>query len=106
MYVELELSILVNMFEFYLVSIFFCYFPIINESLESNEKLRVLQSWNKYLKRHQTLNVGFLQKLTSKGTWRQVFICLRPPITPPPPYTLYEYNPCNYSLRKGGKGGG
>jgi hypothetical protein len=22
--------------------------------------------------RHQTLNVGFLKKLTSKGTWRQV----------------------------------
>ncbi len=33
-------------------------------------------------------------KLPTKGTWRQVFICLRPPI-PPPRYTLYEYMyPC------------
>jgi hypothetical protein len=28
--------------------------------------------------RHQTLNVSFSLKLTCKGTWRQVFICLRP----------------------------
>ncbi len=36
-------------------------------------------------------------KLTSKGTWRQVFICLRSPL--PPCYTLYEYTP-------GWRGGG
>ncbi len=30
-------------------------------------------------KKHQTLTVGFSSKLTSKGTWRQVFIYLSPP---------------------------
>ncbi len=35
-------------------------------------------AWTKYLLRHQTLNVSFSSKCTSKGTWRQVFICLRP----------------------------
>jgi hypothetical protein len=30
-------------------------------------------------------------KMTSKGTWWQVFICLMPPVPPPPRYTLYEY---------------
>jgi hypothetical protein len=35
--------------------------------------------------------VGFSEKLSSKGTWRQVFICLRPLIPPPPGYTLHEY---------------
>jgi hypothetical protein len=40
--------------------------------------------WTKYLKRHQTLNVGFSSKLTKKGTWRQVYICLKPLIPYPP----------------------
>ncbi len=35
--------------------------------------------WTKYLKRHQTLNVGFSYTFTSIGTWRQEFICMRPP---------------------------
>ncbi len=44
-------------------------------------------------------------KLTSKGTWGQVFICLRPPFPSPPCYTLYEYMyPCTYSHREGGGG--
>ncbi len=37
----------------------------------------------------------FSSKLTSKGTWRQVFICLRPSIPFSPFYKLYEYMyPC------------
>ncbi len=60
-----------------------------------------------YLSRHQTLNVGFSYKLTSKGTWRLVFICLRPPFPSPPPprYTLYDYIPLylfTYSRKWGG----
>ncbi len=43
------------------------------------------QTWTKYIQRHQTLNVGYYWKLTSKCAWRQVFICLRPPIHSPPP---------------------
>ncbi len=46
-------------------------------------------------------------KLTSKGTWRQVFICLRPPIPshPPPPVThcMNIYTPV---LIHAGRGGG
>jgi hypothetical protein len=50
---------------------------------------------------------AFLKKLTIKGTWRQLFIYLRPPIPHPPRYTLYEYMyPCTYSHREGGWGGG
>jgi hypothetical protein len=49
--------------------------------------LAFLLSWHDYcccivpltVQKHQTLNVGFSYKLTCKGTWRQVFICLRPP---------------------------
>jgi hypothetical protein len=34
-----------------------------------------------------------LKKCTCKGTLRQVFICMRPPLLyHPPPYTLYIYS--------------
>ncbi len=35
---------------------------------------------------------AFLKKLTSKGTWRQVFICMRPPI-PLPLHTVWIHTP-------------
>ncbi len=55
--------------------------------------------WTKYL------NVGFSNKSTSKGAWRQVFICLRPPIPYPLPcYTLYEYCTCTPVYFHTGKG--
>jgi hypothetical protein len=54
-----------------------------------------------------TLNVGFSYKLTSKGPWRQVFICLRPPIPSPPRcYTLYEYIILYLFTQVGGEWGG
>ncbi len=62
-----------------------------------------VKAWTKYLKRPQTLNVGFSYKLTSKDIWRQVFICLRP--RSPPCYTLYKYIPLYTHHRKGGGGG-
>jgi hypothetical protein len=47
---------------------------------------------------------GFSQKLTSKGTWRQVFICLSPlPSYPMTPY--YPHLQYTYSHRDGGGGG-
>ncbi len=65
-------------------------------------------AWTKYLSRHQTLNVGFSKKLTSKCTWRQVFICLRPPLPshPSPRYTLYVllYIPLYLFTQERGKG--
>ncbi len=44
-------------------------------------------------------------KLTSKGTWRQVFIILRPPIPSSPRYTLHEFctYTCTYSHKRGRK---
>jgi hypothetical protein len=42
-----------------------------------------------------------LKKLT-KGTLRQVFICLRPGTPYPPPYTLYTCIQYTYSHREGG----
>jgi hypothetical protein len=62
--------------------------------------LQVIQKQRAIGQRHQTLNVGFSLILTSKGTWQQVFICLRPhPLNTsyPPPYTLYMCVQYTYS---------
>jgi hypothetical protein len=55
--------------------------------------------------------LAFLNKLTRKGTWRQVFICLstlNPSPSPCPCYTLYEgkCTPVLIHTGKGGRGGG
>jgi hypothetical protein len=48
--------------------------------------------------------LSFLKKLTCKGIWRQVFICLR---SPPLCYTLYKYIPLYFLTQgRGEKGGG
>jgi hypothetical protein len=45
-------------------------------------------------------------KLTSKGTWRQVFICLRHPISSPPPVTHCMNTYPMYFFTLGKRGGG
>jgi hypothetical protein len=37
------------------------------------------QPWTNIYKNTKPSVSDFLKKLTSKGTWQQVFICLRPP---------------------------
>jgi hypothetical protein len=63
-------------------------FPKLRRSYRSRRPQRCIP-WTKYLYRHQTLNVGVSYKLTSKGTWRQVFISL----WPPPLLCMTPYSP-------------
>ncbi len=49
---------------------------------------------------------AFLKKFTRKGTWRQVFICLRPPIPSPSPPLLHTiHTPVLIHTGKEGRGG-
>ncbi len=49
---------------------------------------------------------AFLKKLTSKGIWRQVFSCLRPPIPLPLPVAHCINTVHTPALIHTGKGGG
>jgi hypothetical protein len=44
-----------------------------------------------------------LQKLTYKGTLRQVLICLKPRTTYPPSHTVYVYTVYTYAIKEGGE---
>jgi hypothetical protein len=54
-----------------------------NKNLLNRRKIRLIEG---------NAKCRYLKKFTCKGTWRKVFICLRPRIPSPPPlYTVYVY---------------
>ncbi len=88
-----------------------CYCTVTSESAKSYEERRkknrafphilgTLLSYMSYTWSHRKIRLKegnakcrHLKKLTCNGTWRQVFICLRPRTPYPPPlYTVYVYN--------------